>query len=370
MATETTADFFPLEYSKVLERLENLDVKRYAFSRNYLNGTVSRLSPYISRGLISLPFVLKKILSRYTVAEAYKFIFELAWREYFYRVWEQHGDKIFSDLKHPQQNVRHYKIPKNVLEARTGIHVIDQAISNLYSSGYMHNHARMYVASITCNIAGAHWFVPSKWMYYHLLDGDLASNTLSWQWVAGSFSSKKYYCNQENINKYSGLTQTGTFLDTTYENLMSRSTPPEQLKETCDFNPPLELPLSDSVYIVFGKPILLYNHYTLDPNWRNYMDANRILLLDTEHFSRFPVSQKVIDFIVNLAKTNIKDIQVFKGTFADLKSKAGEEKIFFRKHPAFLHWKGESDEPEYMFPDVKTARGSFMNYWKECLRHL
>lgn len=57
---------------------------------------------------------------------------------------------------------------------------------------------------LTCTIAQPHWLNPARWMNCHLLDGDLASNMLSWQWVASSFSSKKYYANQENINKYIG----------------------------------------------------------------------------------------------------------------------------------------------------------------------
>jgi len=75
----------------------------------------------------------------------------------------------------------------------------------------------MYTAMLACNIACSHWSLPAKWMYYHLLDGDLASNTLSWQWVAGSFSSKKYYANQENINKYSGRNQQQSYLSFDYD---------------------------------------------------------------------------------------------------------------------------------------------------------
>mgnify|MGYP006195700273 CR=1 FL=1 len=60
----------------------------------------------------------------------------------------------------------------------------------------------MYLAAMVCNNAKSHWLTPARWMYYHLLDGDLASNALSWQWVAGTFSHKKYIANQQNINKY------------------------------------------------------------------------------------------------------------------------------------------------------------------------
>lgn len=68
----------------------------------------------------------------------------------------------------------------------------------------MHNHLRMYIAGTITNVSHAHWRVPSLWLYSHLLDGDITSNTCSWQWNAGTFSSKKYLANQENINTYTG----------------------------------------------------------------------------------------------------------------------------------------------------------------------
>ena len=83
----------------------------------------------------------------------------------------------------------------------------------------MHNHLRMYVASIVCNVAQSHWINPARWMYYYLLDADWASNSLSWQWVAGSNSNKKYFANQDNINKYCLTTQKGTFLDLDYQKI-------------------------------------------------------------------------------------------------------------------------------------------------------
>jgi deoxyribodipyrimidine photo-lyase len=142
-----------------------------------------------------------------------KLIQELAWRDYWQQVWIVKGDEIHKDLKHPQFPVRNYKIPKAIATAQTGINAVDEAIQELYSSGYMHNHMRMYVATLCCNIARCHWRESAKWLYAHLLDGDLASNQLSWQWVSGANASKKYYANQNNINKYWGSNQKNTFLD-------------------------------------------------------------------------------------------------------------------------------------------------------------
>lgn len=160
-----------------------------AATRNYTDGAVTRLSPYISRGVLSLNQVASIILKRYDKYQSEKLLQELAWREYWQRVWENKGDEIFTDLKQPQPGVMHHGMVRSVADAQTGIDEIDRHIQLLYSNGYMHNHVRMYIASIVCNIAGAHWKAPSSWLYYHLLDGDIASNALSWQWVAGSFST-------------------------------------------------------------------------------------------------------------------------------------------------------------------------------------
>lgn len=177
-------------YADILTAVDRVDATAYARTRNYTDGAVSYLSPYISRGVISLPYVRERILSRYSREQAYTFIFELAWREYFQRQWYQLGDQLWSDIKGPQMGVAHHGVPDALINGTTGITAIDTAIAQLYTSGYMHNHVRMYVASIACNIGHAHWSQPARWLYYHLADHDLASNTLSWQWVAGSKSTR------------------------------------------------------------------------------------------------------------------------------------------------------------------------------------
>ncbi len=359
---------FPTDYPSIINRIETLDAVAYGRTRNFIDGSVSLLSPYISRGVVSLNFVRKKVLERHTPAEAYKFIFELAWREYFQRVWLKEGNSIFTDLKHPQADVLHRQMPQAVLKAATGIASIDSSIENLYGTGYMHNHLRMYVASIACNIGKAHWFVPSQWMYYHLLDGDPASNALSWQWVAGAFSNKKYLCNQENINKYTHSNQQNTFLDKSYEAL-SICKQPKVLNNIAESALPTQLPSAKIVEADASKPFLLYHPFSLNPLWRNYMDANRVLVLEPSFFERFPVSEKVMDFYLGVAR-NIEHIQVFAGELSALQKAFPQSKFFSVAHPAFAHWEGIKEEPEWMFPMVKNVSGSFMNFWKQCEKFL
>lgn len=362
---------FPVLYEEILKRVSNVDPEAYAKTRNFINGAVTYLSPYISRGVISLPYINEAILAKgYTPAKAEKFFQELAWREYFQRVWQAKGNLIETDLKMPQQGIVHNKIPNALLNAATGIEAVDHAIHELYHTGYMHNHQRMYTASIACNIAKAAWPQPAKWLYYHLLDGDVASNNCSWQWVAGTFSSKQYYCNQENINKYSATNQTNTFLDTSYD-LLPQLTIPDSLKETTTFNIQTILPVTTVPVIDCSKPTLLYNSYNLDPLWRKEENVNRVLLLEPSHFKKYPVSDRVITFIISLSQ-NIQGIQLYCGEFAELQllyKDMQHADFIFKEHPLFTHYKGTKDQRSWMYEDVKGFYPSFFSYWKKCRQY-
>lgn len=366
---------FPTSYPLILERMHAIDPIKYAQTRNFLNGRITYMAPYISRGVVSLPQILNAILTKgYGFKAAEKLIQELAWREYYQRVWQEKKDQIWGDLKHTQTDVAHHQMIVSIQNATTGITAIDQAIKNLYQCGYTHNHIRMYIASIACNIGKAHWQTPSQWMYYHLLDGDIASNNCSWQWVAGAFSSKKYYCNQENINKYTFSNQQGGFLDNNYEALVDMEIPTSLTeKEPLDLSTPLPTP--SKANIDFTIPTLIYNSYNIDPTWRNELHANRILLLEPSHFNKYPVSEKVMAFIINLSK-NITGLQVYVGEINEIKNGYQQANldpnthIISKEHPAFNHYPGIKDHREWMFPEVTGYYPSFFSYWKKCERIL
>jgi deoxyribodipyrimidine photo-lyase len=362
---------FFISYSQILDRIAAIDPVRYAKTRNFLNGDVTYLSPFISRGVISVKQVMEAVLAKgYKLYQVEKFMQELAWREYYQRVWQSKGTLIWNDLKQAQPGVRHNDMIKAVDQANTGIEAIDDQIRNLYETGYMHNHVRMYLASMACNIAGAHWKEPARWMYYHLLDGDIASNNCSWQWVAGAFSSKKYYCNQENINKYTGSSQRNSFLDASYEEIASREVP-ISLQQNTNLNLTTNLPTSISVSIDHTKPTLIYNSYNLDPLWRKGEDVNRILLLEPSHFEKFPVNEKVIEFILFHAR-QIEGLQVHIGECDDIAKHYPDPDtdIISKEHPAFSHYPGIKDERVWMFPNVSGYYPSFFNFWKKCEREL
>jgi len=362
---------FPTDYASILERITTIDPINYAKTRNFLNGQITYLSPYISRGVISVKQILDSILNKgYPIQAAEKLIQELAWREYYQRVWQSKNNLIWEDLKQIQPNFDHRNMLIALDKAQTGIAVIDREINNLYDLGYLHNHIRMYLAAIACNIAKAHWLQPSKWMYYHLLDGDIASNNCSWQWVSGAFSGKKYYCNQENINKYTLSQQWKTFLDAPYEDLVNMPIP-SHLQESFSLQLNTNLPLTNLPVIDITIPTLIYNSYNLDPIWRKDEKVNRVLLLEPSHFKQYPVNDKVIEFIINLSK-NINGMQVYTGELGDIQklypiiNSSNKNFIISKEHPAFNHYTGSKEEREWMFPTVTGYYSSFFGYWKNC----
>ena len=359
---------FPIDYNKILERLEQLNVSRYAASRNYIDGQVSYLSPYISRGIISTNQVFQSLLKKgFDPRKIEKFTQELAWRDYWQQVWIHKGDAINKDLKNEQEKVTHHKIPKAIIEAKTSIEAVDTSIEELYNTGYIHNHVRMYTAAIACNIGQSHWLTPAKWMYYHLLDGDWASNALSWQWVAGANANKKYFANQENINKYCHTEQKDTFLDVPYS-AFDKMDIPDKLKETDSLNLQTNLPETDPDFqIDESKPIYIYNWYNLDPEWDTEIDANRVLLLEPEIFKQYPVSDKSVTFMLDLAK-NISGIQIYTGSFESLKKEYPNTGFHYKEHP-LNNYTGTEHPRDWMF-SVKGYFSSFFSFWKKCKKEL
>lgn len=208
-------------------------------------------------------------------------------------------------------------------------------------------------------------------MYYHLLDGDIASNTCSWQWVAGSFSSKMYIANQENINRYLKSNQQNTFLDHSYETIFNQPIP-EVLKETMALNLTTTLPSTDVDFKLDStRDICIYTSYWLNPIWRSDEGYNRILLVEPSHFEQFPVSEKVMQLIIDLAKTNIENIQLFVGSFEELQQLLQpHQRIYFVDHPLHRHFKGWADAYPWMFPQVTGSFGSFFSFWKKAERYL
>lgn len=359
---------FPTDWNSIQERIASIDPVSYAIDRNFIDGSVSYLSPYISRGVISTKYVYNKLLERSHESEKIeKFVMELAWRDYWQILWNELGSKIDLDIKSTQDLCSNQSFPLTIYDAKTGIKAIDQGINSLYDYGYMHNHLRMYVASISCNIARSHWHNPAKWMYYHLLDGDWASNALSWQWVAGTNSHKKYFANQNNINRFCKTDQRDTFLDREYDDFPLNQIPKE-LIPLKKLNLDTSLPETKELNLNPDLPIALYTYYNLDPEWKQDEEMNRILIFEPTIFERYPVSKKCIDFALELSK-NIEDMKIFVGSFEDLYPTIKGNDAYFKDHPLNRHFKGIKEERDWMF-NVSKYYPSFFKFWKQCKKEI
>lgn len=188
-------------------KLANIDPIAYAHTRNHGDGKITRLSPYIHHGILSLNEVRNHALTKCSEpVQITKFIQELAWRDFWQRILTAHPQWAWEDVEPYKTGftAQDYGdvLPEDIANGKTGVACIDAFIHELTATGYIHNHARMYLASYVVHFRRIKWQVGARWFLQHLLDGDVASNNLSWQWVASTFSHKPYIFNLENVDKY------------------------------------------------------------------------------------------------------------------------------------------------------------------------
>lgn len=191
------------------KKLAAMDPVAYGGSRNYLDGAVTKLSPYIRHGVVSLNEARNLALDYGDVKAIEKFVQELAWRDFWQRVYKQNPDWIWADVE-PYKTGFHADdyadtLPDDILAAETDSAAMNHFIDELKSTGYLHNHARMYLASYIVHWRRVKWQAGAEFFLAHLLDGDPASNNLSFQWVASTFSNKPYYFNLENLQKFAAM---------------------------------------------------------------------------------------------------------------------------------------------------------------------
>ena len=197
--------------SALAARLDALDPSGYSRSRNFLNGKITQLSPYIRHGMVTLNHVRNLALDRVSRKnDAEKLIQELAWRDFWQLVRRDYPDWIWQDAEPYKTGFtsRDYAddLPQDIAEGKTGVAAIDDIIAMLVSTGYLHNHLRMYLAAYICHWRRVKWQAGARFMLNHLIDADAASNNLSWQWIASTYSRKPYIFNLENMQKYCGDT--------------------------------------------------------------------------------------------------------------------------------------------------------------------
>ena len=347
---------------ELYSRIDKIDARAYDKTRNYLDGSVTWLSPFITHGIIDTTTVATRLLTSYKPKQCYRFLFELAWREYFHRTWHKYGDAIFKDLL-SEQGRDHSLVPLGIQQGETGIDALDGAIKHLLEHGSLHNHARMWIAGITCNTAQTQWLEPAKWMHYHLLDGDLASNTLSWQWVAGTFSHKQYIANQDNLNKYSATHQKNTWLDCTYEDLAELPIPAalEQRAEWQEKKTDLAECLAAVNVSELTGDVAVRSIWNLDPVWRSDV-KQQILFIDSDFHNIWPLSPKRWQFIRHWIPEGTK---VMTGATAELTAACQNASVVHREYPVCEDWPGEKDERRWLYPTPVNEYSSFSQFWKQ-----
>ena len=123
-------------------------------------------------------------------------------------------------------------------------------------------------------------------------------------------------------------------------------------------------PVINDFQVDENLPTYIYNFYNLDCNWDTDVTANRVLLLEPSFFIQFPVSDKTIEFVLQLSK-NINDIQVFVGEFSELKNKLSHSLVHYKEHPTSKHYEGKRHEREWMFENNSDYFSSFFSFWKK-----
>ncbi|MFN8982710.1 MAG: FAD-binding domain-containing protein, partial [Alphaproteobacteria bacterium] len=185
--------------------------RAYSDGRNHDPGpgkpsSVSALSPYIRHRLITEQEVVSAAIAAHGAEVADKFIQEVFWRSYWKgwlaqrpAVWDAYRARVTVGVAAPPDGY------EAAIAGRTGIACFDAWVQELIETGYLHNHARMWFASIWIFTLRLPWFLGADFFLRHLLDGDAASNTLSWRWVAGLHTKGKHYvARAENIARYTG----------------------------------------------------------------------------------------------------------------------------------------------------------------------
>jgi deoxyribodipyrimidine photo-lyase len=189
------------------QALQQVNPVAYAKTRNFLNGAVTKLSPYIRYGVLSLREVRDHVWEQVNhTDDANKLINELGWRDYWQRLYVKLGDGIWKDQEEYKTGYTStdyaVNLPPDITQGTTGRVCIDSFSHQLRSTGYLHNHMRMWLAAYIVHWRRIRWQAGAKWFLQHLLDGDPASNNMSWQWVASTFSHKPYFFNRENLERY------------------------------------------------------------------------------------------------------------------------------------------------------------------------
>jgi hypothetical protein len=201
-----------------LNNFINKNLSSYSKDRNYDYGpdkrnNVSVLSKYVSHRILVEYDIINNALSKYPISKIDKYVQEVFWRVYW-KGWLEHRPQVWDDYCNYQPKEINTDKLNKAIQGNTGIDCFDSWVSELTNNNYLHNHTRMWFASIWIFTLKLPWQLGANFFMEHLLDGDSASNTLSWRWVAGLQTVGKHYlATSSNINKFTNGKYSANGLD-------------------------------------------------------------------------------------------------------------------------------------------------------------
>ena len=294
---------FEASRAKAVDKLNNFvenNLIDYSKLRNFDFGpsnrsNISCLSPYIAHGVINELEVIDKSLKKFSFAKNEKFIQEVLWRTYW-KGWLELRPNVWSDYLIELDNVRNqFKNNQNYLDAiegKTDIDCFNQWVVELKENNYLHNHTRMWFASIWIFTLELPWQLGAEFFMQHLYDGDAASNTLGWRWVAGVQTQGKHYLASEwNINKFTNNRFQNIKLNENATPIFSDKTYPVNKKDFLNS----EI-LEDQTLLIFE------NNMTFEFSDFKEHKFKKILLVLNNTNRAIKLSEKVLKFKADLLK--------------------------------------------------------------------
>ena len=302
---------FETSRAKAIEKLDRFverNLSDYSKLRNFDFGpdkrsNVSCLSPYITHGVLNEVEIIKKSLAKYSFNKNEKFIQEVLWRTYW-KGWLELRPSVWSDYIISLNSIREkYKENINYLraiEGKTNIECFDEWVKELKTHNYLHNHTRMWFASIWIFTLDLPWQLGAEFFLKHLYDGDAASNTLGWRWVAGIQTQGKHYLASEwNIKK---------FTNNRFQNIkLNENAPPKMADKTYSIvnnnfiNPEIN---KDKTLIIFENNL---SFETSD--FKKFKFEKIILAINSNEFRQVKLSDNVIKFKSELINDQLERIE-------------------------------------------------------------
>ena len=284
---------------KLNQFIEN-NLLEYSKLRNFDFGpdnrsNISCLSPYITHGILSELEVIDKSLKKFSFVKNEKFIQEVLWRVYW-KGWLELRPNVWSDylieLKKLRNEFKNNQNYIDAIEGKTNLECFNQWVNELKENNYLHNHTRMWFASIWIFTLELPWQLGAEFFMKHLYDGDAASNTLGWRWVAGVQTQGKHYLASEwNINKFTNNRFKNIKLNENATPIFSDRTYPINKKDFINS----EI-LEDQTLLIFE------NNMAFEFSDFKEHKFKKILLVSNDSNRSIELSEKVLKFKANLLK--------------------------------------------------------------------